>query len=225
METVRAYENLASEYFQIALQALLDCGEPGEAIKFNANLRHAILYGAFAAEAYVNAYIDLACPDQARSMDRVSTLERLLLATRLTTGRNVFNRGGEPFQGLSKLFSRRNELVHHKPGFVKREFKMVRGLKPFDSPIEVTRFILAVAEATSILDECLDEIGIESDMAIAWDLGDEIDVTQRELDAWFVGEPVLIALEETKYLKRLAEFLDAGPPAQGTPSPRKLLGN
>lgn len=189
----------------------------------------AVLHGAFAAEAFVNAFIGLACPQELASIDRKPTAEKFGLAAKLATGTDPFDHGRYPFQGVVDIGKRRNELVHHRPGYVERVVEAGSGLLRLrDDPIKVTGMVLAVADATTLLDDCLDEAGVISPFEEMYDLGDEIDIhleeVQRDIEVWFVGEPVSIAIEERTYLEDLAAKLKADIPVPGSPTPRDLLG-
>ena len=80
-------------------------------------LRSAVLFSAIAAEAYVNEFIaaTLTAADAA-AVDRLATVDKLLLAPRLAGLTSPFERGREPIQSLTRLFRARNALAHPRLG-------------------------------------------------------------------------------------------------------------
>jgi hypothetical protein len=78
--------------------------------------RNAMLFAAFAAEAYINEFVAQHSTGQDfETLDRLSTVEKYVMSPRLLLGREVFVRDAEPIQSLRKLFRRRDVLVHPKP--------------------------------------------------------------------------------------------------------------
>jgi hypothetical protein len=80
-------------------------------------LRASVLFAAIAAEAYANEFVAATLTSaDAGAIDRLSTVDKLLLAPRLAGLASPFDRGREPIQGLTRLFRARNTLVHPRPG-------------------------------------------------------------------------------------------------------------
>jgi hypothetical protein len=73
--------------------------------------RRALLFAAFAAEAYANDFFYDRWTGQDRDgLERLSTVDKYALLPALA-GAAVLDRGGEPLQRVKWLFDRRNELV------------------------------------------------------------------------------------------------------------------
>jgi hypothetical protein len=78
--------------------------------------RHALLFAAFAAEAYANDYLYEKWGGQDRDGLRwLSAVNKYALLPALAGRRNVFDRGRQPLQRIKWLFQRRDELVHVAP--------------------------------------------------------------------------------------------------------------
>lgn len=112
--------------------------------------RRALLYAAFAAEAYINECLweRLATADR-DALDRLATVEKFMIVPRLAFGRAVLDRGTEPGQRLRWLFKRRDELVHPKPrkGPPRLEYH-----PEAHNPTDAARCIVAVAHAATVLE-------------------------------------------------------------------------
>lgn len=82
-------------------------------------LRSAVLFAGLSAEAYANEFLaaTLASTD-VESLDRLPTVEKLLIGPRVAGLVTPFDRGAEPVQSLVALFKARNRLVHPRPGQV-----------------------------------------------------------------------------------------------------------
>jgi hypothetical protein len=78
--------------------------------------RRALLFAAFAAEAYANDFLYERWGGQDRDgLDRLSTVDKYAFLPALAGTAVLLNRGEEPLQKIRWLFDRRNELVHPKP--------------------------------------------------------------------------------------------------------------
>lgn len=116
----------------------------------------AILFAAIAAEAYVNAFLNdhLAATDF-KVVDKLGTVEKYVVGTRLATGRELFPRGREPIGKLKRLFKLRDNIVHAK----KREIQVdpSGSVSPSTpgrtdhTPTNAADLILAVVEAATWL--------------------------------------------------------------------------
>ena len=79
--------------------------------------RRAILYSAFAAEAFVNEFMTMYFDGRdLETLDRLATVEKYVLVPRVALGETLFDRATEPTQTLRRLFALRSTLVHPKPG-------------------------------------------------------------------------------------------------------------
>jgi hypothetical protein len=78
--------------------------------------RRALLFAAFAAEAYANDFLYERCGLQDRdALQRLSTVDKYaMLPTFAGVGAGL-DRGREPLQTIKWLFQRRDELVHARP--------------------------------------------------------------------------------------------------------------
>jgi hypothetical protein len=100
-----------------------------------------MLFAAFAAEAYVNGYLQAGLPRADwDAVDRLPSIAKFTVATRLVTNSDAaVGRGREPATTLQVLFKTRDALVHPKPH------------KPFDfasvAPERAARCIVAVSRA------------------------------------------------------------------------------
>jgi hypothetical protein len=112
--------------------------------------RRALLYAAFAAEAYVNEFLSEHFQGADReTLDRLPTVEKYVLLPRLVRDLEVLRRGHEPMQRLVWLFHRRNELVHPKPDGKEKHLDH----HPEDhNPDSAAQSIVAVAEAAAVLE-------------------------------------------------------------------------
>jgi hypothetical protein len=80
-------------------------------------LRSSVLFSAIAAEAYANEFLAATlAPADVEAVDRLQTVEKLLLGARVAGIECPFERGREPIQSLVLLFRARNTLVHPRPG-------------------------------------------------------------------------------------------------------------
>lgn len=116
--------------------------------------RTAVLFAALSAEAYINQHLDeyLSGRDLA-AIDRLPTVEKYAVGTRLTVGKTVFDRGAPPLQQIASLFSLRDKLVHPKPRAVAPRTSVFEDPADFDTynPMAAARFVVAVAQAAVTL--------------------------------------------------------------------------
>jgi hypothetical protein len=171
------HEELAAQYLRQALDALRDAGDPDRLYPPRARAaertvadealaryigasrrldfsRNSVLFSALACEAYANRFLSLALNARtAAAIDRLSTVDKLLVGTQLVKGTPVFDRGAEPLQTVSDLFKLRNHLVHPK----RRRVSVKKGslARPGDgdyNPQQATRYLVAVATIALELD-------------------------------------------------------------------------
>lgn len=111
--------------------------------------RWALLFAAFAAEAYANDILYDQCAEQDRAALRwLPTVDKYVRLSQLVTGPVQFTRGREPIQTLKWLFKRRDELVHAAPRGEDLTYR------PEDhNPRAAAKCIVAVADAASGLSE------------------------------------------------------------------------
>jgi hypothetical protein len=113
--------------------------------------RRTMLYSAFAAESFVNEFMAMYFDGQdLKTLDRLSTVEKYVVATRMALGKALFNRGGEPIQKLQRLFKLRDLLVHPKPGKGLSVPDPIAGDPDFN-PREAAILLVAVATAAEVL--------------------------------------------------------------------------
>ncbi|MGN6187368.1 MAG: hypothetical protein ACTHOE_00585 [Conexibacter sp.] len=113
--------------------------------------RAAILFAAFAAEAYINEFISAYAKGRDRdALDRLQPIAKYTLAPRLALARPLFRRDAEPLRTIADLFKQRDVLVHPKPG---------RGITepspwladPLYNPLQATMYVVCVAAAARVL--------------------------------------------------------------------------
>jgi hypothetical protein len=112
---------------------------PGRRIEF---ARTSILFSAFAAEAYVNAFLAERLGDEFPEVERASTMEKYVEHVPCIAPELRFSRGEQPGQGLVLLFKARNALAHPKQGVA---------VKPEIIPTLAGASIVAVASAADRL--------------------------------------------------------------------------
>jgi hypothetical protein len=112
--------------------------------------RNSVLFTALAVEAGVNLYIAATLPDDVQALDDLKTVNRLLVAPKLTTGKPLFEEGREPTGQLRRLFKLRNRIVHPKVG--KLAVAGQQGIADF-TPHEAAKCLLAAAMALKTLNE------------------------------------------------------------------------
>ena len=120
--------------------------------------RNAMLFSAFAAEAYINEFITQHSAGQDLAiLDRLATVEKYVFAPRLLLGRSLFPRDQEPLQSLRALFRQRDVLVHPKPEkgvpeAVRAESRVeAYAADPMYNPSRAAGFLVAVAEAATVI--------------------------------------------------------------------------
>lgn len=80
-------------------------------------LRTAVLFSALAVEATANQFLPIVLsPADVNTIDRLPTLDKLIVGPRLAGADTPFERGREPMQTLKRLGDARNALVHPRPG-------------------------------------------------------------------------------------------------------------
>ena len=86
-----------------------------------ASLSTAVVFAAFAAEAYINEYLGALAKDYGRedrkALDHMRVLQKYLFGPKIVSGKRLFVRGKPPIPELEALFTLRNKLAHPKPGF------------------------------------------------------------------------------------------------------------
>jgi hypothetical protein len=110
--------------------------------------RRALLFAAFAAEAYANDFLyeHWTGKDQ-EVLDKLSTPDKYAMLPGFAGVGTVLVRGEHPLQQIKWLFSRRDELVHPKPGG-KKDLTW----NPEDhNPIAAAESIVAVTEGAEAL--------------------------------------------------------------------------
>jgi hypothetical protein len=112
-----------------------------------------VLFSAFAAEAYVNEFLaaHLSGPDL-DAIDRMRTIEKYIIGTRLAYGEQLFFRDREPYPDMKALFKQRNLLVHARPGTGPSSQGLTAvALEGALDPVRLARFLVAVAGAANVL--------------------------------------------------------------------------
>jgi hypothetical protein len=85
----------------------------GESVSYS---RRALLFAAFAAEAYANDFLYEKRSGQDRAaLQKLSTVDKYAILPGLTGAVSTLSRAQEPLQKLKWLFQRRDELVHAAP--------------------------------------------------------------------------------------------------------------
>ncbi len=136
------FESMAGFHLADAVRALRDAGSPdalydpvlrsrdreqiewedwsiagdiahGESVSYS---RRALLFAAFAAEAYANDFLYEKRRGQDReALRKLSTVDKYAILPVLTGAASTLSRDQEPLQKLKWLFQRRDELVHAAP--------------------------------------------------------------------------------------------------------------
>jgi hypothetical protein len=162
----RWQEDLADDYLYLATEALRESakGMAGgrSATKRLQLSRQAMLYAAFAAEAYINRFLfeHFTGSDRA-SLEKLSTVDKYVFVPRLALGSAIFDRGSQPLQRILDLFVRRNALAHPKPRSVmpvKLDMADVTFWNPSFkdyNPLIAVEDIIAVASGARLLDEAI----------------------------------------------------------------------
>jgi hypothetical protein len=110
--------------------------------------RRALLFAAFAAEAYANDFLyeKWSGPDR-DALQRLSTVDKYAILPTFAGATTVLDRGRMPLQTIKWLFDRRNELVHAAP----RDDKDLTWDPANHNPSDVATSIVAVADAAAAL--------------------------------------------------------------------------
>jgi hypothetical protein len=110
--------------------------------------RRALLFAAFAAEAYANDFLYEKWGGQDRdALRKLSTVDKYALLSALPGATTVLDRGREPLQKIKWLFDRRNELVHAAP----RDDRDLTWDPTNHNPLAAATSIVAVADAAAKL--------------------------------------------------------------------------
>jgi hypothetical protein len=109
--------------------------------------RRALLFAAFAAEAYANDFLYERWGGQDRdALQKLPTIDKYVLLSQLAGKPVPLTRGAEPIQTLKWLFQHRDELVHAAP----RDEDLTYSPENHN-PRAAARCIVAVADAASRL--------------------------------------------------------------------------
>ena len=110
--------------------------------------RRALLFAAFAAEAYANDFLYEKWGGQDRdALRKLSTVDKYAILSALGDATTVLDRGREPLQSIKWLFDRRNELVHAAP----RDDRDLTWDPANHNPFAAATSIVAVADIASTL--------------------------------------------------------------------------
>lgn len=110
--------------------------------------RRALLFAAFAAEAYANDFLYEKWGGQDRdALRKLSTVDKYAILSVLAGATTVLDRGREPLQRIRWLFDRRNELVHAAP----RNDRDLTWDPANHNPLDAATSIVAVADAAAKL--------------------------------------------------------------------------
>jgi hypothetical protein len=113
-----------------------------------AHCRRALLFAAFAAEAYANDFLYKTWDGSVRdALQKMSTVDKYASLPALAGGTTTLDRGREPLQKVKWLFDRRNELVHAAP----RDDRDLTWDPANHNPRAAATSIVAVAEAAAEL--------------------------------------------------------------------------
>jgi hypothetical protein len=116
----------------------------GERVTYS---RRALLFAAFAAEAYANDVLYEAWNGKNRdALERLSTVDKYALLPTLAGAPATLRRDREPLQTVRWLFQRRDELVHAKPQSRDLTYDLEN-----HNPRAVAKCIVAVADAAAAL--------------------------------------------------------------------------
>jgi hypothetical protein len=169
------FETMAGTHLQDSVRALRDAGSP-DAL-YNPSLRasnpntisyedvclardeaegwrvtycrRALLFAAFAAEAYANDFLYEKWSGQDRdALRKLSTVDKYAILSALAGETTTLDRSREPLQSIKWLFDRRNELVHAVPRGGDRDLTW----DPANhNPVAAANSIVAVADAAAKL--------------------------------------------------------------------------
>ncbi len=164
-------------YFEQAVEALRSAGDPhllwGEPLDWHKGtvferpqratdalqrrlwlLRDAGLFAALSAEAYANEVLsELLVPSDAAAIDRLPTMEKLLLGPKLAGKEPALDRGTKLLQTIRALFKVRDALVHPRPGSPTARFQYITDDdEKLIGPRVTGVYIVAVAGVMAVLD-------------------------------------------------------------------------
>jgi hypothetical protein len=110
--------------------------------------RRALLFAAFAAEAYANDFLYENWDGQRDrdALQKLSPVDKYALLPDLAGATPVLNRGREPLQTIRWLFKRRDELVHAAPRGRDLTYDPAN-----HNPRAAAKSIVAVADASAVL--------------------------------------------------------------------------
>ena len=177
-------------------------------------MRLSTLFCAFAAEAYVNAFLALTFdPQTIHEVDREPTPRKYLLGIERAMGRSELDPGAAPLQTMIALFKERDQIVHARPRRVKTGATGLRS-----DPFFIARSLIAVADCVLKLRDCLEDIDYMGPLETSSDLGDEIDVDLMTIEAertyFFTGGLIHAAAKARKELEAIGLRLRGGPRLQ-----------
>ena len=212
--------NPAAEYYEEAVSAFLALFDseygvttrPVDRIQeVNRALRICILFAALAAEAYVNGFMALVLTaDALAELDREPSARKYVLAPEHATGEAQLDLSRAPLQVLTELFKRRDRIVHARPERIKT---IAYGV--MIEPTECARSLVAVGECVISLSDSLEDAGFMGPVERMWDLGDEIDPDEGQIEAertyYFTGGLPHVIVEHEVELVALAAGLEADP--------------
>src|SRR6185295_5575387 len=108
----------------------------------------ALLFAAFAAEAYANDFLYEKWGGQDRdALQKLSTVDKYAILSAFAGATTVLDRSREPLQSIKWLFDRRNELVHAAP----RSDRDLTWDPANHNPAAAATSIVAVADAAAKL--------------------------------------------------------------------------
>jgi hypothetical protein len=123
----------------------LACDE-AEAVRVT-HSRRALLFAAFAAEAYANDFLYSISGGQDRdALQKLPTVDKYALLPMFAGRASSLDRGKEPLQTIRWLFKRRDELVHAAPRGPDLTYDPAN-----HNPREAARCVVAVADAVAAL--------------------------------------------------------------------------
>ncbi len=173
-------------------------------------LRLSTLFCAFAAEAYVNAFLARAFdPQTIHEVDREPTPRKYLLGIERAMGRSELDPGAAPLR-QDRAVQERDQIVHARPRRVKTGATGLRS-----DPFFIARSLIAVADCVLKLRDCLEDIDYMGPLETSSDLGDEIDVDLMTIEAertyFFTGGLIHAAAKARKELEAIGLRLRGGP--------------
>jgi hypothetical protein len=228
MSSEYVYENPAGEYFEEAVAAFvapqdsMRSLDDGWARRLDRRLRLAVLFAAFSAEAFSNAFLAFALDDTAaKALDRKPTTDKFILGPGALAEPPRLALGVAPLQTVSALFRERDRIVHARPERAKRS---ELGLRV--DPNECAQWIIGVADCVYALSEALEGSPFMGPLETMYDLGDEIDdwdAIESERRYFFTGGLIHAVRERRDELTRFGAALGTSPDAAATEGCSGLL--